>query len=142
MGRFDNLPSWSRAGMKRCPCGAETALFYDEEEIYRVECAECDFVVYFKADSRVRAKDKWLNYHTRWTPIKKAWPIKTGRYLVTYREWSNGDYLPKYDRTFVKILKYSKAIFQFPRCIDKKAEEDTNREVLAWQELPEIYQED
>lgn len=68
LGRFDNMPSWARTGMKRCPCGGETALFYDEAERYRVECAECDFVVCFKSDSVGNAKDKWQNYHAGWTP--------------------------------------------------------------------------
>jgi hypothetical protein len=76
-----------------------------------------------------------------WIPIKKEWPSKKGRYLVTYREWSNGDYLPKYDDTYVRILRYSEAIFRFPKCINPEAEADTNREVIAWMELPEIYKE-
>lgn len=75
-----------------------------------------------------------------WVSIKKEWPSKRGRYLVTYREWSNGEYLPVYDNTYVKILKYDEAIFQFPRFICKEAEKDINREVLAWMELPEPYE--
>lgn len=75
-----------------------------------------------------------------WTPIKKEWPSKPGRYLVTYREWSNGDYLPKYDDTYVRILRYEEAIFKFPIILDKKAEQDINREVIAWIELPEPYE--
>lgn len=77
----------------------------------------------------------------KWMPIKKEWPSKKGRYLVTYREWSNGNYLPKYDDTYVKILRYSEAIFSFPKCINPEAEADTNREVIAWMELPDIYKE-
>lgn len=76
-----------------------------------------------------------------WTPIKREWPKKRGRYLVTYREWSNGDYLPDYDNTYVKILRFDEAIFKFPKCIDKKAEADINREVVAWIPLPEPYKE-
>lgn len=72
-----------------------------------------------------------------WIPIKREWPAKRGRYLVTYREWSNGDYLPKYDDTYVRILRFDEAIFKFPKCLDKKAEADTNREVIAWMPLPE-----
>lgn len=76
-----------------------------------------------------------------WTPIKKARPTKSGEYLVTYREWSNGEYLPEYDDTYVRILKYEESVFKFPKCIDKKAEADTNREVIAWQALPKPYRE-
>ena len=42
--------------------GTETAMFYDEEERYRVECADCDFVIKFRANSWERAKDKYNNY--------------------------------------------------------------------------------
>lgn len=80
--------------------------------------------------------------HESWTPIKKEWPSKPGTYLVTYREWSNGDYLPKYDDTYVRILRYSEAIFRLPKSLDEKAEADTNREVIAWMELPDIYTEE
>jgi Ni/Co efflux regulator RcnB len=79
------------------------------------------------------------NSNKLWTPIKREWPKKRGRYLVTYREWSNGDYLPEYDSTYVKILRFDEAIFKFPKCIDKKAEVDINREVIAWIPLPEPY---
>lgn len=75
----------------------------------------------------------------KWIPIKKEWPKKRGRYLVTYREWSSGNYLPKYDDTYVRILRYDEAIFKFPKCLDKKAEEDINREVLAWMPVPTPY---
>lgn len=76
-----------------------------------------------------------------WIPISKRWPDKSGHYLVTYHEWTDGKYLPKYDEVYVKILRYQDAIFRLPVCIDKKAEQDTHREVLAWQTLPEPYKE-
>ena len=78
----------------------------------------------------------------QWTPITKKWPDKKGRYLVTYREWSNGEYLPKYDNTYVRILRYHESIFRFPVSIDEEAEKDTNREVIAWMPLPESYKEE
>lgn len=62
INRFKGLPSRAKAGLKKCPCGGETAMFYDEEERYRVECAECDFVIKFRANSWERAKDKYNNY--------------------------------------------------------------------------------
>lgn len=76
-----------------------------------------------------------------WTPIKTAWPTKSGEYLVTYREWSNGGCLPKFDDTYVRILRFDGAIFIFPKYINKKVEADTNREVIAWQTLPGPYGE-
>lgn len=77
-----------------------------------------------------------------WIPINKKWPDKKGHYLVTYREWSKGEYLPKFHNTKVKILRFHEAIFRLPRCIDKKAEKDMCREVLAWMPLPEPYEEE
>lgn len=74
-----------------------------------------------------------------WTSIKKAWPKKRGKYLVTYREWSNGEYFPEYDDTYVKILRCDEAIFRFPKFVNPKAESAVSREVIAWQKLPEPY---
>lgn len=70
-------------------------------------------------------------------------PEESGYYLVTYHEWSNGDFLPKFDDTYVKRLHYQKSEqftgWNFPKCVDKRAEEDMNVEVLAWCYLPEPY---
>lgn len=71
-------------------------------------------------------------------------PEESGYYLVTYHEWSNGEFLPKFDDTYVKRLHYQKSEqfigWNFSKCVDKRAEDDMNREVLAWQPLPEPYQ--
>ena len=77
-----------------------------------------------------------------WIPLKRKRPDRNGHYLVTYREWSKGEYLPQFDNTKVKILRFHEAIFRLPRCIDKKAEKDMCREVLAWMPLPEPYVEE
>lgn len=70
-------------------------------------------------------------------------PEESGYYLVTYHEWSNGNFLPKFDDTYVKRLHYQKSEQfigrNFPKCVDKRAEENMNVEVLAWQPLPEPY---
>lgn len=70
-------------------------------------------------------------------------PEESGYYLVTYHEWSNGDFLHKFDDTYVKRLHYQKSEqfigWNFPKCVDKRAEEDMNVEVLAWCYLPEPY---
>jgi hypothetical protein len=76
-----------------------------------------------------------------WISVGERLPDKSGHYLVTYHEWSDGNYLPKYEDTKVKILRYQDAIFKLPVCCDTQAEQDTHREVLAWRELPEPYKE-
>lgn len=76
-----------------------------------------------------------------WIPVSERLPDKTGYYLVTYHEWTDGNYLPKYDDTRVKILRYQEAVFRLPVCCDKKAEQDTHREVIAWMPLPEPWKE-
>lgn len=70
-------------------------------------------------------------------------PDESGYYLVTYHEWSNGDFLPKFNDIYVKRLHYQKSErftgWNFPKRVDERAENDTNREVLSWQPLPEPY---
>ena len=79
-----------------------------------------------------------------WIPCSERLPEEGGYYLVTYHGWSNGDYLPKFDDTYVRRLHYQKSErftgWNHPRYCDDKAENDTNREVIAWQPLPEPYQ--
>ena len=78
-----------------------------------------------------------------WIPCSERLPEESGYYLVTYHEWSNGEFLPKFDDTYVKRLHYQKSEqftgWNFPKCVDKRAEEDMNVEVLAWQPLPNTY---
>ena len=77
-----------------------------------------------------------------WIPVSERLPDKSGHYLVTYHEWTDGNYLPEYDKVYVRILRYHEAIFRLPVCVDEEAEKDMHREVLAWRELPEIWKED
>ncbi len=77
-----------------------------------------------------------------WIPCKDRLPEENGHYLVTYHEWSKGEYLPKFDFTCMKILRFYRGEFEMPICCDNKLEEDIHREVLAWQPLPEPYKED
>ena len=83
-------------------------------------------------------------YNNGWIPCSERLPEEGGYYLVTYHEWSNGDYLPKFDDTYVRRLHYQKSErftgWNHPRYCDDKAENDTNREVIAWQKLPQPYQ--
>lgn len=90
-------------------------------------------------DMAISALEHQLN--GGWIPISERWPDKSGYYLTTYREWTDGNYLPKYDDTRVKILRYQEAVFRLPVCCDKKAEQDTHREVIAWMPLPEPWKE-
>ena len=79
-----------------------------------------------------------------WIPSSESFPYESGYYLVTYHEWSNGDYLPKYDDTYVRRLHYQRSEhfvgWNYPHCVDERAEADTNREVIAWRKLPSPYQ--
>ena len=81
--------------------------------------------------------------NNRWAPCSEALPAESGKYLTTYHEKSYGNYLPKFDDTYVKILHYQKSDrftgWNFPRCVDDKAENDVVRECIAWQPLPEPY---
>ena len=89
----------------------------------------------------------------KWIPVTERLPKETGRYLVTYHEWSRGDYLPKYNDSNVRVMKcvstgncgftHSKVkfVWQFPRNLDPKAEKDVNREVIAWMPLPAPYKD-
>lgn len=74
-----------------------------------------------------------------WIPVSERLPEENGHYLVTYHEWSKGEYLPKFDLTCMKILRFYRGEFKMPICCDDKIEQDIGREVLAWRELPEIW---
>ena len=79
-----------------------------------------------------------------WILVSESLPCESGYYLATYHEWSNGDYLPKFDDTYVRRLHYQRSErfvgWNYPHCIDERAEADINREVLAWKKLPAPYQ--
>ena len=79
-----------------------------------------------------------------WVPCSERLPEEGGYYLVTYHGWSNGDYLTKFDDKYVRRLHYQKSErftgWNHPRYCDDKAENDTNREVIAWQPLPQPFQ--
>ena len=103
---------------------------------------DCTLCVWDKAIEIV--KQTAAEYNNGWIPCSERLPEEGGYYLVTYHGWSNGDYLPKFDDTYVRRLHYQKSErftgWNHPRCCDDKAENDTNREVIAWQPLPQPYQ--
>ena len=80
-----------------------------------------------------------------WIPCSKVLPEDGGYYLVTYHEWSDGNFLPKYDDTYVRRLHYqiSKHFvgWNYPKNVDDRAENDCHKEVIAWQPLPEPFKE-
>jgi len=76
-----------------------------------------------------------------WIPVSKRLPEENGHYLVTYHEWSKGEYIPEFDFTCVKILRFYHGEFKMPVCCNDKIEQDIGREVLAWRELPDPYKE-
>lgn len=79
-----------------------------------------------------------------WILVSESLPCESGYYLVTYHKWSNGDYLPEFDDTYVRRLHYQRSKhfvgWNYPHCVDERAEADTNREVIAWRKLPTPYQ--
>ena len=82
------------------------------------------------ADNRVRAQ--------RWIPCAERLPDDVGSYLVYYHEWSNGDFLPKYDDYRIRVMRFmNNGKWCMPVCTDKRCEADTNREVTHWQKLPQ-----
>ena len=90
-------------------------------------------------------KEAEKDYNNGWIPCKKRLPEESGYYLVTYHEYSDGNYLPKYDDTYVRRLHYqisdSFTGWNYPVYVDKKAENDSNADVIAWQPLPEPFKE-
>jgi len=80
-----------------------------------------------------------------WIPCSERLPEESGYYLVTYHDWSDGNYLPKFDDIHVRRLHYQVSEhftgWNYPKCVDKNAEADEHKEVIAWQPLPEPYKE-
>ena len=73
----------------------------------------------------------------RWIPVGERLPEDVGSYLVYYHEWSNGDFLPKYDDYRIRVMRFmNNGKWCMPVCTDKRCEADTNREVTHWQPLP------
>ena len=74
----------------------------------------------------------------RWMSVEERLPDDAGSYLVYYHEWSNGDFLPKYDDYRIRVMRFmNNGKWRMPVCTDKRCEADTNREVTHWQPLPQ-----
>ena len=86
------------------------------------------------ADKRV----KELEEAQKWMPVEERLPDDVGSYLVYYHEWSNGDFLPKYDDYRIRVMRFiNNGKWCMPVCTDKRCEADTNREVAHWRKLPQ-----
>lgn len=79
-------------------------------------------------------------YNNGWINADVESPTEDGKYIVYYRKWTDGNYLPKFDETEIRILRYRNNDWVFPTYGDTEAEKDIHREVLAWQPLPAPYQ--
>ena len=79
---------------------------------------------------------------TTWIPCSERMSEENGRYLVTYHHKSYGNYLPLFDDTYVRIMRFQNERWVFPINIDKEARSDEFKEVIAWQPLPKPYRED
>ena len=78
-----------------------------------------------------------LKEWTRWIPCSERLPEDVGSYLIYYHEWSNGDFLPKYDDYRIRVMRFmNNGKWCMPVCTDKRCEADTNREVTHWMPLP------
>lgn len=84
-------------------------------------------------------------YKGGWIPCSERLPEESGYYLVTYHDWSDGNFLPKYDDTYVRRLHYQISDhfvgWNYPKNVDDRAENDCHKEVIAWQPLPEPFKE-
>ncbi len=78
-----------------------------------------------------------------WIACSERLPKDGGYYLVTYHEWSDGNFLPKYDDTYVRKLHYQISDhfvgWNYPKNVDYRAENDCHKEVIAWQPLPDPF---
>ena len=84
-------------------------------------------------------------YKGGWIACSERLPEESGYYLVTYHYWSDGNFLPKYDDTYVRRLHYQISEhfvgWNYPKNVDDRAENDCHKEVIAWQPLPEPFKE-
>ena len=84
-------------------------------------------------------------YNGGWIACSERLPEESGYYLVTYHDWSDGNFLPKYDDTYVRRLHYQISEhfvgWNYPKNVDDRAENDCHKEVVAWQPLPEPFKE-
>ena len=115
----------------------------DTKEICRI-CVVDDAIEIVKQEAEKFGTD--INVVSNgWIPCSERLPEESGYYLVTYHDWSDGNFLPKYDDTYVRRLHYQISEhfvgWNYPKNVDDRAENDCHKEVIAWQPLPEPYKE-
>lgn len=97
---------------------------------------------YLYSPCEYQNKDKELQEQNKWHYCSDEFPKESGHYLVAYHEWSDGNFLPKYDYTRVRTMHFQNSElyvgWNYPVCCDERAENDTYREVIAWRELPKF----
>lgn len=77
----------------------------------------------------------------KWVLCSDRLPDENGHYLVTYHSMSYGNFLPLFDNTSVRKMRFRNGKWITPVNIDEEAEKDEFKEVTAWQPLPEPYVE-
>ena len=95
--------------------------------------------------AKIAVQEVAEEYNDGWIPCSERLPEESGYYLVTYHDWSDGNFLPKYDDTYVRRLHYQISEhfvgWNYPKNVDDRAENDCHKEVIAWQPLPEPFKE-
>ena len=116
---------------------SEECLHCQENEDDWCNCRDCSICVWDKAVEIVNQLAE--EYNNGWINADVESPTENGKYIVYYRKWTDGNYLPKFDETEIRILRYRNNDWVFPTYGDTEAEKDIHREVLAWQPLPAPY---
>ena len=95
--------------------------------------------------AKIAVQEVAEEYNGGWIACSERLPKESGYYLVTYHDWSDGNFLPKYDDTYVRRLHYQISDhfvgWNYPKNVDDRAENDCHKEVIAWQPLPEPFKE-
>lgn len=112
--QYKELPSHMKIDMRKCDCSGDTALFYDEDKAYHVECTDCKCVVKFKANSMKQAKNVWnygryisddnlidLMKHAIGLDYKKPYTRHGKKFYKPYRNYFNTD--PE-DKEWIQIM--------------------------------------
>lgn len=134
--------------LHKCPkCGGNAQHRVNQRGSWACGCFECGL---FKSDyDHQKAIQEWEDYckeyNGGWIPCSERLPEESGYYLVTYHDWSDGNFLPKYNDTYVRRLHYQISEhfvgWNYPKNVDDRAENDCHKEVIAWQPLPESFKE-
>ena len=96
-----------------------------------------------RINENLTARAEKAEAENRWIPVNERLPEDVGSYLVYYHEWSNGDFLPKYDDYRIRVMRFmNNGKWCMPVCTDKRCEAATNRDVTHWMPLPEPPRKD